>query len=111
VSLRAIQYAAVNGSAQSELTLAIMYEEGIGVPPDYARSFYWFYEADRKGSPEAKFAMSTFFARGVEGVADQDKAKAVVLRLASAMAGFAPSAARLQQMLAQVAFQPRPQPD
>ena len=41
--------------------------------------------------------MSTFFARGVEGVADQDKAKAVVLRLASAMAGFTPSAARLQQ--------------
>jgi hypothetical protein len=106
LSVRAIQYAAVNGSPESELTLAIMYEEGIGVPADYARSFYWFCEAQRKGSPEAKFAVSTFFAKGVEGVADQDKAKAVVMRLASAMAGFAPSAVRLQQMLAQVSYAP-----
>jgi TPR repeat protein len=108
LSVRAIQYAAVNGSPVSELTLAIMYLDGVGVPADFARSFYWFCQAERKGSPEAKFAVSTFFAKGVEGVADQDKAKAVTLRLASAMAGYAPSAARLQQLLAQVAFGPRP---
>ena len=108
LSLRAVQYAAVNGSAQAELALAVMYEEGIGVPADYARSFYWFSQASLKGSPEAKFAMASFFARGVEGVADQDKAKAVVLRLASAMEGFVPTAARLQAMLTQVAYLPRP---
>lgn len=108
LSLRAIQYAAVNGSCQAELVLAVMYEEGIGVPADYARSFYWFSEAALKGSPEARFAMSSFFARGVEGVADQDKAKALVLRLASAMDGFTPTAARLQAMLTQVAILPRP---
>jgi TPR repeat protein len=108
LEVRAVQYAAVNGSAQAQLVLAVMYEEGVGVPPDYARSFYWFIQADRQGSPEAKFAMASFFARGVEGVADQDKAKAVVLRLGSAMAGFAPSAVRLQQMLNQVAAGPRP---
>ena len=65
LSLRAIQYAAVNGSPEAELTLAVMYEEGIGVPADYARAFYWFTEASLKGSPEARFAMSTFFAAGV----------------------------------------------
>jgi hypothetical protein len=108
LAVRAIQYAAVNGSAQSQLALAVMYVEGIGVPADYARGFYWFTQADRQGSPEAKFAMASFFARGVEGVADQDKAKAVVLRLGSAMAGFQPTAARLQAMLTQVASQPRP---
>jgi TPR repeat protein len=107
LALRAIQEAAVNGSAQSQLALAVMYEEGIGVPADYARSFYWFSQADRQGSPEAKFAMASFFARGVEGVADQDKAKAVVLRLGSAMGGFEPSAQRLQAMLAQVSYAPR----
>lgn len=106
LSLRAIQQAAVNGSAQSQLALAIMYEEGIGVPADYARSFYWLSQADRQGSPEAKFAMASFFARGVEGVADQDKAKAVVLRIGSAMAGFQPTASRLQAMLAQVSYAP-----
>jgi TPR repeat protein len=108
LALRAVQYAAVNGSAQAQLALAVMYVEGIGVPADYARAFYWFTQADRQGSPEAKFAMASFFARGVEGVADQDKAKAVVLRLGSAMAGFQPTAARLQAMLTQVAYQPRP---
>jgi TPR repeat protein len=108
LAVRAVQYAAVNGSAQAQLVLAVMYVEGIGVPADYARAFYWFTQADRQGSPEAKFAMASFFARGVEGVADQDKAKAVVLRLGAAMAGFQPSVARLQAMLTQVTYQPRP---
>ena len=79
-----------------------MYAEGVGVPADYARSFHWFQEADRQGSPEAKFAMSSYFALGVAGVADQDKAEAVVFRIESALSGFTPSASRLQAVLAQV---------
>lgn len=100
--VRAIQLAAVNGSSEAQLVLAVMYSEGIGVPADYAKAFHWYSEADRQGSPEAKFAMSTFFALGVSGVADQDKAEAVVYRLESALSGFKPSAARLQAVLAQV---------
>jgi uncharacterized protein len=100
--VRAIQLAAVNGSSEAQLVLAVMYAEGIGVPIDYARSFHWFEEAARQGSPEAKFALSSYFALGVAGVADQDKAQAVVMRIDSALAGFAPSAARLQAVLAQV---------
>ncbi len=100
--VRAIQYAAVNGSSKAQLVLAVMYAEGVGVPADYARAFYWFSEADRQGSPEAKFAMSTYFALGVEGVADQDKAKAVVYRMDSALAGFSPTVSRLQAILNQV---------
>ena len=79
-----------------------MYAEGIGLPPDYARSFKWFEEAARQGSPEAKFAMSTYFALGVAGVADQDKAEAVAFRIESALSGFGPSASRLQALLSQV---------
>jgi TPR repeat protein len=100
--VRAIQLAAVNGSSEAQLVLAVMYAEGIGVPPDYARAFHWFDEAARQGSPEAKFAMSTYFALGVSGVADQDKATAVAVRIDSALAGFGPSASRLQAVLAQV---------
>ena len=100
--VRAIQLASVNGSSEAQLVLAVMYSEGIGVPADYARAFRWYAEADRQGSPEAKFAMSTFFALGVSGVADQDKAQAVAYRLESALSGFKPSAARLQAVLAQV---------
>jgi TPR repeat protein len=100
--VRAIQLAAVNGSSEAQLVLAVMYSEGIGVPPDYARAYFWYEEAARQGSPEAKFALSTFFALGVSGVADQDKAEAVVMRIDSALAGFAPSVARLQAVLSQV---------
>lgn len=100
--VRAIQLAAINGSSEAQLVLAVMYAEGIGLPPDYARAFKWFDEAARQGSPEAKFAMSSYFALGVSGVADQDKAQAVALRIDSALSGFGPSAARLQAVLAQV---------
>lgn len=100
--VRAIQLAAVNGSSEAQLVLAVMYSEGIGVPPDYARAFHWYNEAAKQGSPEAKFALSTFFALGVAGVADQDKAEAVVQRIESALSGFGPSASRLQAVLAQV---------
>lgn len=100
--VRAVQLAAVNGSSEAQLVLAVMYSEGIGVPPDYARAFHWYDQADKQGSPEAKFAMSTYFALGVAGVADQDKAQAVALRIDSALAGFGPSASRLQAVLAQV---------
>ncbi len=100
--VRAIQYAAISGSAHAQLVLAIMYSEGVGVPADYARAFYWFSEADRQGSPEAKFAMSTYFALGVEGVADQNKAEAVVYRMDSALAGFKPEVSRIQAVLEQV---------
>ncbi|KQS55575.1 hypothetical protein ASG17_05745 [Brevundimonas sp. Leaf363] len=100
--VRAIQLAAVNGSSEAQLVLAVMYAEGIGVPTDYARAFHWFDQAARQGSPEAKFAMSSYFALGVAGVADQDKAQAVAFRIESALSGFAPSASRLQAVLAQV---------
>lgn len=101
--VRAIQLAAERGSSEAQLVLAVMYAEGIGVPADYARSFRWFEEAARQGSPEASFALSTYFALGVAGVADQDKAQAVVHRLESALQGYRPSVTRLQAVLAQVA--------
>jgi len=100
--VRAIQLAATNGSSDAQLVLAVMYSEGIGVPTDYARAFHWYAQADKQGSPEAKFAMSTYFALGVAGVADQDKAQAVAYRIESALSGFGPSANRLQAVLAQV---------
>ena len=100
--VRAIQYAAVNGSARSQLVLAVMYAQGVGVAADYARAFYWFEKADKEGSPEAKYALSTFFSLGMAGVADQNKAAAVVHQLDAALAGFTPSADRLQAILARV---------
>lgn len=100
--VRAIQLAAVNGSSDAQLVLAVMYSEGIGVPADYARAFRWYEEAARQGNAEAKFALSTFFALGVAGVADQNKAEAVAYRIESALSGFGPSASRLQAVLAQV---------
>lgn len=108
--VRVIQYAAVNGSPKAQLVLAVMYAEGVGVPRDYARAFHWFAEADRQGSAEAKYAMSTYFSLGVAGVADQDKAKAVVYQIDSALSGFKPSVGRLQQVLAQVSRPSRPTP-
>jgi hypothetical protein len=97
--VRAIQYAATSGSARAQLVLAVMYTEGVGVPADYARAYYWFNMADKQGSPEAKYAISTYFSQGLAGVADQDKAKAVVYQINAALSGFRPSADRLQGIL------------
>ena len=104
--VRAIQLAAVNGDAHSQLVLAVMYSEGVGVAVDYARAFYWYQQAEKQGSPEARYAMSTYFDLGLAGVADQDKAEAVVMQLDAALAGFKPSATRLQAVLAQVSRNP-----
>jgi hypothetical protein len=106
--VRAIQCAATNGSAHSQLVLAVMYAEGVGVPTDYARAYHWFELADKQGSGEAKYAMSQYFSLGVQGVADQDKAKAVVLQLDAALAGFHPSEDRLQAILARLYRAPHP---
>ena len=100
--VRAIQFAAVNGSPHAQLVLAVMYAQGVGVPPDYARAFHWFEQADRQGSPEAKFAIATYFSEGLAGVADQEKAAAVVHQLDAALSGFRPSVSRLRDMLERV---------
>jgi len=104
--VRAIQLAAINGDSRSQLVLAVMYSEGVGVPVDYARAFYWYQQAEKQGSPEARYAMSTYFDLGLQGVADQDKAEAVVMQLDSALDGFKPSASRLQAVLSQVSRDP-----
>ena len=104
--VRAIQLAAVNGDSRSQLVLAVMYSEGVGVEVDYARAFYWYQQAEKQGSPQARYAMSTYFDLGLAGVADQDKAESVVMQLDAALAGFKPSATRLQAVLAQVSRDP-----
>lgn len=105
--VRAVQYAATNGSARAQLVLAVMYTEGVGVPADYARAYYWFDMADKQGSPEAKYAISTYFSQGLAGVADQNKAKAVVYQIDAALSGFKPSADRLQAILSRTYDGPR----
>ncbi|MDI7776311.1 tetratricopeptide repeat protein [Asticcacaulis sp. EMRT-3] len=106
--VRAIQMAAVNGDSRSQLVLAVMYSEGVGVGVDYARAFHWYQQAEKQGSPEARYAMSTYFDLGLKGVADQDKAEAVVMQLDAALEGFKPSANRLQDVLAQVSQTAQP---
>jgi TPR repeat protein len=100
--VRAIQYAAISGSPKAQLVLAVMYAEGVGVAADYARAFHWFQEADRQGSLEAKFAVATYLSQGLAGVADQQKAEAVVKELDAALAGFKPSVRRLSALLDRV---------
>lgn len=100
--VRVIQFAAINGSPRAQLVLAVMYAQGVGVTPDYARAFHWFEEADRQGSPEAKFAVATYFSEGLAGVADQQKAEAVAHQLDAALSGFRPSIDRLSAMLDRV---------
>ncbi len=106
--VRVIQMAAVDGSPHAQLVLAVMYAEGVGVPRDTARAFAWFERAAKQGNPEAKYAMSQFFSLGVEGVSDQDKAKAVVYQIDAALAGFRPSADHLQEILARMSHAPYP---
>ena len=46
--------------------------------------------------------MSQYFSLGVQGVADQDKAKAVILQLDAALSGFHPSQDRLAAILSRL---------
>ncbi|MBV8976282.1 MAG: sel1 repeat family protein [Alphaproteobacteria bacterium] len=103
LQLRAVQLAAVAGSADAQTALGVMYAKGVGVcrGQSYARAAYWFRRAAAQGSAPAIYALSRYYDEGVDGIAPQNLDRSVTLAVASAQAGFWPTRAELATLLAQ----------
>jgi TPR repeat protein len=103
--VRAIQSAAVNGDAQSQNTLGVMYANGLGVVTNYARAEYWFTKAADQRYPAALYYLAILYKAGPPGV-DQDLHKSNDYMTNSALAGFRPTINQLSALLSRAANAP-----
>ena len=98
--VRLIQMGAVDGDAEMENRLGIMYVQGVGVPKNYPRAEKWFAKAADQRYGEALFNLGVLYKAGPPGVA-QNMYKAVTLDLASAAAGYRPARCEIMDLLSQ----------
>jgi TPR repeat protein len=96
--VRAIQMAAVDGDANSQNMLGVMYAKGLGVVTNYARSEYWFLRAADQRYPAALYHLGVLYKVGPPGV-DQDLHKSNDYMTMSAVAGFHPTMNQLGNLL------------
>lgn len=69
-SLGAVLPAARAGDAEAQYTLGVMYESGLGAPPDPAAAFDWYRKAEAQGHPGATFAIAEMYDSGESPQAD-----------------------------------------
>jgi len=98
--VRLIQMDAVDGDAEMENRLGVMYAQGVGVPKNYPRAEKWFAKAADQRYGEALFNLGVLYKAGPPGV-PQNMYKAVTLDLESAAAGFRPARCEIQELLTQ----------
>jgi TPR repeat protein len=103
--VRAIQNAALNGDADSQNTLGVMYAKGLGVVTNYVRAEYWFLKAADQRYPAALYHLGVLYKSGPPGI-DQDLHKANDYMTNSAIAGFRPTMNQLGALLDAAARQP-----
>ena len=103
--VRAIQMAAVDGDANSQNMLGVMYAKGLGVVTNYARSEYWFLRAADQRYPAALYHLGVLYKVGPPGV-DQDLHKSNDYITNSAIAGFRPTMNQLGSLLDAAANEP-----
>ncbi len=85
-ALREFRVLAVQGHANAQNSLALMYGNGRGVPQDYAEAAKWFRKAAEQGSPPAQAGLGIMYNDGL-GV-PQDYVQAYMwLNLAAARGG------------------------
>lgn len=65
---------AEQGDAKSQFVLALMYQQGKGLPQDYAEALRWYRKAADQGSAKAQYGLSYMYRKG-QGV-QQDYAEA-----------------------------------
>ena len=99
-AVRLIQMSAVDGDANAQNRLGIMYAKGIGVPQNFPRSERWFSLAAKQHHGEALYNLGVLYRVGPSGVV-QDKDRAARLFTESALAGFIPARSELREMLSQ----------
>ena len=55
---------AVQGDAEAQFNLGVMYYDGKGVPQDYAEAAKWYRLAATQGNADAQFNLGTMYAKG-----------------------------------------------
>lgn len=76
-------------SPETQFHLGAMYENGNGVPQDYAQAAIWYRKAADQGDAKAEYRLGVLYANGL-GV-PQDKTQAAGLFLSAAKEGYAPA--------------------
>ncbi|MEI9994677.1 MAG: tetratricopeptide repeat protein [Rhizomicrobium sp.] len=103
--VRAIQSAAVDGDAESQNTLGVMYAKGLGVVTNYVRAEYWFAKAADQRYPAALYHLGVLYKVGPPGI-EQDLHKSNDYITSSAVAGFRPTMNQLGALLNAAANEP-----
>jgi TPR repeat protein len=97
--VRLIQMSALDGDAEMQNRLGIMYAKGIGVPRNFPRAEKWFSKAADQNHGEALFNLGVLYKAGPLGVAP-NMYKAISMDLQSAAAGYNPARCELLDLLA-----------
>jgi TPR repeat protein len=72
--IKAIEKRANAGEAKAQLTLGLIYDEGVGVERDRRKAAVWLEKAAEQGVPEAQFNIGTMYEIGVGVRKDEAKA-------------------------------------
>ncbi len=64
-ALREFRPLAEQGNAEAQLKLGVMYNDGLGVPQDYAKAILWYYEAAEQGNDSAQFYLGGMYEQGL----------------------------------------------
>ena len=78
---------AEQGVVAAQFNLGFMYDNGLGVPPDYAQAMQWYRQAAEQGYADAQYSLGSMYANG-RGV-PRDDAQAVQWYRKAAGQGFA----------------------
>ena len=82
-SITAFKQQAASGDAHAQYDLGVLYNNGQGVPRDYAQAAFWYRKAADQGNAEAQFALALVYETGEEGVAKDSAEAARWLRKAA----------------------------
>lgn len=80
---------AERGSVESQVFVGWMYQQGLGVPQDYAKASEWYEKAAKLGSADAQFYLAKLYAR------KKDYAQAIHWYEAAAAKEYPPALYRL----------------
>ncbi len=64
VALKWYRMAAEQGDADAQTDLGIMYDNGFGVPQDYAAALKWYRKAAEQGYADAQHCLGTMYLHG-----------------------------------------------
>jgi len=74
IALKKFLSSAQQGNAKSQLHLAFMYQDGLGVLQDYKEAVWWYRIAARQGNSEAQFNLGFVYGEGRGAIQDYVRA-------------------------------------